>query len=95
MEQTAEERFNINRANVWDGAIRGFKGASFDPSHEMSVKFTDDEGQTEDGVDTGGPKRLLRLILVSVGLAALIMIVVAVNIWTRTKEKQTQMDEIN
>ncbi|XP_034082488.1 G2/M phase-specific E3 ubiquitin-protein ligase-like [Gymnodraco acuticeps] len=23
----------------------------------MQVKFTDDEGQTEDGVDTGGPKR--------------------------------------
>ncbi|KAI4794561.1 hypothetical protein KUCAC02_031986 [Chaenocephalus aceratus] len=38
---------------------------------------------------------LLRLVLVSVGLAALIMVVVAVNIWTRTKEKQTQMDEIN
>ncbi|KAL3052134.1 hypothetical protein OYC64_004816 [Pagothenia borchgrevinki] len=38
---------------------------------------------------------LLRHILVSVGLAALIIIVVAVNIWTRTKEKQTQMDEIN
>ncbi|XP_033986495.1 uncharacterized protein LOC117482510 isoform X1 [Trematomus bernacchii] len=38
---------------------------------------------------------LLRHILVSVGLAALIMIVVAVSIWTRTKEKQTQMDEIN
>ncbi|XP_010795995.1 G2/M phase-specific E3 ubiquitin-protein ligase-like [Notothenia coriiceps] len=54
---TSCSRFNINRANVWDGAISGFKGASFDPSHEMSVKFTDDEGQTEDGVDTGGPKR--------------------------------------
>ncbi|KAF3850297.1 hypothetical protein F7725_020016, partial [Dissostichus mawsoni] len=49
-------------------------------------------------------KGLLRLILVSVGLAALIMILVAVNIWTRAKgenihrlnlNKQTQMDEIN
>ncbi|XP_034068261.1 G2/M phase-specific E3 ubiquitin-protein ligase-like [Gymnodraco acuticeps] len=54
---TSCSRFNMNRANVWDGAIRGFKGASFDPSHEMSVKFTDDEGQTEDGRDTGVPKR--------------------------------------
>ncbi|XP_034087556.1 G2/M phase-specific E3 ubiquitin-protein ligase-like isoform X2 [Gymnodraco acuticeps] len=54
---TSCSRFNINRASVWDGAIRGFKGASFDPSHEMSVKFTDDEGHTEDGGDTGGPKR--------------------------------------
>ncbi|XP_038582502.1 uncharacterized protein LOC119908723 [Micropterus salmoides] len=31
--------------------------------------------------------------LVSVGLAALIVIVVAVNIWTRTKGTKTQMDE--
>ncbi|XP_034094367.1 uncharacterized protein LOC117561178 isoform X2 [Gymnodraco acuticeps] len=57
IKNTSCSRFNINRANVWDGAIRGFKGASFDPSHQMQVKFTDDEGQTEDGVDTGGPKR--------------------------------------
>ncbi|KAK1888989.1 Lymphocyte antigen 6 complex locus protein G6f [Dissostichus eleginoides] len=38
---------------------------------------------------------LLRLIVVSVGLATLIMIVVAVNIWTRIKEKKTQMEEIS
>ncbi|XP_033982741.1 uncharacterized protein LOC117479770 isoform X1 [Trematomus bernacchii] len=37
---------------------------------------------------------LLRLMVVSVGLAALIMIVVVVNIWTRIKEKKTQMEEI-
>ncbi|XP_034051581.1 uncharacterized protein LOC117532378 [Gymnodraco acuticeps] len=57
IKNTSCSRFNINRANVWDGAIRSFKVASFDPSHQMQVKFTDDEGQTEDGVDTGGPKR--------------------------------------
>lgn len=50
-------RFNINRANVWDGALRGFKRASFNPFNEIFVKFTDDEGQAEDGVDNGGPKR--------------------------------------
>ncbi|XP_010772893.1 uncharacterized protein isoform X2 [Notothenia coriiceps] len=38
---------------------------------------------------------LLRLIVVSVGLATLIMIVVAVNIWTRFKEEKTQMEEIS
>lgn len=42
---------------MWDGALRGFKRASFDPSHEILVKFTDDEGRAEDGIDTGGPKR--------------------------------------
>ncbi|KAK1889471.1 Junctional adhesion molecule-like [Dissostichus eleginoides] len=45
--------------------------------------------------DSAKLQGLLRLILVSVGLAALIMIVVVVSIWTRAKEKQTQMDEIN
>ncbi|XP_037833464.1 GDNF family receptor alpha-4-like [Kryptolebias marmoratus] len=50
-------RFNINRANVWDGALRGFKLASFNTFNEIFVKFTDDEGQAEDGVDNSGPKR--------------------------------------
>ncbi|XP_056091518.1 G2/M phase-specific E3 ubiquitin-protein ligase-like [Rhinichthys klamathensis goyatoka] len=55
--KTSCSRFNINRADVWDGAIRGFGRASYNPSHDMLVKFTDDEGTTEDAVDTGGPKR--------------------------------------
>ncbi|GLD49866.1 uncharacterized protein AKAME5_000342700 [Lates japonicus] len=36
-----------------------------------------------------------RFIIVSVGLAALIIIVVAVNIWAKTKGTKTQMDENN
>ncbi|XP_039543841.1 G2/M phase-specific E3 ubiquitin-protein ligase isoform X3 [Pimephales promelas] len=55
--KTCCSRFNINRANVWDGAVRGFRRASYNPLHDMLVKFTDDEGTTEDAVDTGGPKR--------------------------------------
>ncbi len=54
--RTSHSRFNINRANVWDGAVRGFRRALFDPSHEILVRFTDDEGQAEDGLDNGGPK---------------------------------------
>ncbi|XP_051809340.1 uncharacterized protein LOC127535413 isoform X2 [Acanthochromis polyacanthus] len=57
INNTSYNRFNINRANIWDGALRGFKRPSFDPSHEILVKCTDDEGHTEDAVDTGGPKR--------------------------------------
>ncbi|XP_026173734.1 uncharacterized protein LOC113136855 isoform X9 [Mastacembelus armatus] len=34
-----------------------------------------------------------RFIIVSVGLATLIIIVVTVNVWTRTKGKKTQMDK--
>ncbi len=50
-------RFNINHANAWDGALRGFKCSSFDPTTSLLVKFTDDIGRTEDAVDTGGPTR--------------------------------------
>lgn len=63
---TSYSRFNINRGNgVWDGAVRGFKRASFDPSHEISVKFTDDEGRAEDGLDNGGPKREFLTLLMN------------------------------
>ncbi|XP_076141115.1 G2/M phase-specific E3 ubiquitin-protein ligase-like [Alosa pseudoharengus] len=63
--RTSCSRFNINRAHVWDGAVRGFKRASYDPSHEILVKFTDDEGRAEDGVDTGGPKRQFLTLLMN------------------------------
>ena len=60
-------RFNINRANVWDGALRGFKRSTYDPSYSMMVKFTDDVGLTEDSVDTGGPTReFLTLLMDSI-----------------------------
>ncbi|XP_048010428.1 uncharacterized protein LOC125244380 [Megalobrama amblycephala] len=57
VKKTSCSRFNINRADVWDGAVRGFKRLSYDPLHDMLVKFTDDDGTVEDAVDTGGPKR--------------------------------------
>ncbi|TKS75318.1 hypothetical protein D9C73_010523 [Collichthys lucidus] len=45
---------------------------------------------TDDSADLKG---LWRFIIVSVGLAALIIIVVAVSMWTRTKGRKTQTDE--
>nr|XP_010769962.1 PREDICTED: uncharacterized protein LOC104945929 [Notothenia coriiceps] len=39
-------RFNISRANVWDGAVRGFKRTSYSENCDMLVKFTDDAGVT-------------------------------------------------
>ncbi|XP_050927663.1 uncharacterized protein LOC108887449 isoform X2 [Lates calcarifer] len=41
------------------------------------------------------PQGWQRFIIVSVGLAALLIIVVAVNIWAKTKGTKTQMDENN
>lgn len=47
----------IDRANVWDGALRGFKRSTYDPTNAMMVRFTDDVGQMEEALDTGGPTR--------------------------------------
>ena len=56
-------RFNISRANVWDGAVRGFKRTSYSENCDMLVKFTDDAGVFEEGIDSGGPRRELSLLM--------------------------------
>nr|XP_055036883.1 G2/M phase-specific E3 ubiquitin-protein ligase-like [Misgurnus anguillicaudatus] len=57
LNTTSCSRFNINRANVWDGALKGFRRCSFDPTCSMLVKFTDDAGLMEEALDSGGPTR--------------------------------------
>ena len=57
-------RFNINRSAVLDGAVRGFKRVSYNPTFQMCVMFTDDFGVDEEAVDLGGPRReFLRLLM--------------------------------
>lgn len=56
-------RFNINRSAVLDGAIRGFKRVSYDPTFMMSIKFSDDLGRDEEAVDLGGPRREFLTVL--------------------------------
>ncbi|XP_033931507.2 uncharacterized protein [Pseudochaenichthys georgianus] len=53
-------RFNISRANVWDGAVRGFKRTSYSENCDMLVKCTDDAGVFEEGI---GPRRELLSLL--------------------------------
>ncbi len=50
-------RFNICYSDIWDGAVRGFKRGTFSEKYEILVKFSDDAGRFEEGLDTGGPKR--------------------------------------
>lgn len=60
-------RVNINRSAVWEGAVRGFKRLSYEPHLMVSVKFSDDMGESEEGVDLGGPRReFLRLLIESI-----------------------------
>lgn len=57
-------KFNISRSAVLDGAIRGFKRATYNPQNSMNVKFSDDFGKSEEAVDLGGPRReFLRLLI--------------------------------
>ncbi|KAF3844483.1 hypothetical protein F7725_007646, partial [Dissostichus mawsoni] len=53
IDHRAVSRFNICRSNIWDGAVRGFKRATFSEKKDILVKFSDDEGRFEEG----GPKR--------------------------------------
>ncbi|XP_037309090.2 G2/M phase-specific E3 ubiquitin-protein ligase-like isoform X2 [Pungitius pungitius] len=50
-------RFHICRSDIWDGAVRGFKRGTFSEKKDLLVKFSDDAGFFEEGIDTGGPKR--------------------------------------
>ncbi|KAG1954942.1 G2/M phase-specific E3 ubiquitin-protein ligase-like [Pimephales promelas] len=57
-------KFNINRAAVLDGAIRGFTRVSYNPNNRMVIRFSDDKGRYEEAIDLGGPRReFLRLLL--------------------------------
>ncbi|XP_061162847.1 G2/M phase-specific E3 ubiquitin-protein ligase-like [Saccostrea echinata] len=57
-------RFNIHRPTIWECTLRKLKREDFDPNNELLIKFSDDFGSTEVGIDQGGPKReYLSLIL--------------------------------
>lgn len=50
-------RFNISRSDVWDGAVRGFRRNTYSDNNDMFIKFNDDAGSFEEGLDTGGLTR--------------------------------------
>lgn len=50
-------RFNISSLAVWDGAVRGFRRSTYSDNYDMFIKFNDDAGSFEEGLDTGGPRR--------------------------------------
>ncbi|XP_013888230.1 G2/M phase-specific E3 ubiquitin-protein ligase [Austrofundulus limnaeus] len=58
-------RFNISRSDVWDGAVRGFRRSTYSDNNDIFVKFNDDAGCFEEGLDTGGPRREFLTLLMS------------------------------
>ncbi|XP_040905005.1 uncharacterized protein LOC121189187 [Toxotes jaculatrix] len=57
IDRNTVSRFNICRSEFWNGAMRGFKRGTFSEAKDLLVKFSDDAGRFEEGLDTGGPKR--------------------------------------
>ena len=49
--------FNLSRNHAWEGTKRALNRKSFSPENKLSVKFTDDIGQSEGAIDMGGPAR--------------------------------------
>lgn len=63
IDKTKVCRVNVNRANVWEGAVRAFNRKTYDPLQQMLIRFADDSGITEGAIDQGGPLReFLRLM---------------------------------
>ncbi|XP_039638028.1 uncharacterized protein LOC120546855 [Perca fluviatilis] len=83
---------------VTDGYTEEVQLFPFIPPHSSREKPAADATTTTTISPTSGTmstsKGWGRILFVPVGLAALIIIVVAVNMWTRAKEKKTQTEEI-
>ena len=55
---------NVRRKHVWEDASRHLLRKKFDPKAIISVKFADDDGNSEGAIDAGGPRReFLRLLI--------------------------------
>ncbi|XP_067847489.1 G2/M phase-specific E3 ubiquitin-protein ligase [Heptranchias perlo] len=48
---------NVDRTNVWEGALREMKRKTFRPTSTICVQFSDDAGKPQEAVDLGDPCR--------------------------------------
>ena len=55
---------NVRRSAIWVDTCRQLLRKRFSPNNRISIKFTDNKGNSEGAVDVGGPKReFLRLVV--------------------------------
>ncbi|KAM4532095.1 uncharacterized protein V3H82_025949 isoform 1-T1 [Fundulus diaphanus] len=66
IDHTKVSRFNIRRTDVWDGAVRGFKRSTYSDNNDMFIRFNDDAGCLEEGLDAGGPRREFLTLLMAI-----------------------------
>ena len=62
--QSKRSYINVRRRHVWEDACRHLCRKKFDPRAIISVKFADDDGNSEGAVDAGGPRREFLKLLV-------------------------------
>ena len=64
IDYTRISKFNITRSFIWEGVKRALARKSFSAKNKISVKFTDDVGNSEGAVEMGGPmKELFTLVI--------------------------------
>ena len=56
-DSVARNYINVRRGHVLNDGIHKINRATFNPKLPLSVKFADDDGNSEGAVDTGGPTR--------------------------------------
>ncbi|XP_074985843.1 G2/M phase-specific E3 ubiquitin-protein ligase isoform X2 [Caretta caretta] len=60
---TKTTRLNINRDNIWNSALKGFRGRNFNPANTMEVKFTNCKGRVETDAFHGSKHEFFRLLM--------------------------------
>ena len=48
---------NVHRSTFWEDTCHQLGGKKFSPNNRLSVKFVNNEGESEGAVDLGGPTR--------------------------------------
>ncbi|XP_038262314.1 G2/M phase-specific E3 ubiquitin-protein ligase isoform X4 [Dermochelys coriacea] len=60
---TKTTRLNINRDNIWNSALKGFRGRNFNPANTMEVKFTNCKGRVGTDAFHGSKHEFFQLLM--------------------------------
>ncbi|XP_038582495.1 uncharacterized protein LOC119908718 [Micropterus salmoides] len=86
------ESFVCEATDIYTGKVLQFTFSHQSSGDDTTVR-TDENSYSTSANDTTKSQGWWRLVILSVGLAALLTAVVAVNMWTRTKRNTTQTNE--
>lgn len=62
IDEQRVSKVEVRRSAIWKDTLDQLGQECFSPNNRLLVKFVDDEGESEEAIDLGGPKReFLRL----------------------------------